>query len=100
MKLWLDDIRKPPKGWVWVKTPKEATKYLETGEVTEASLDHDLGLCIFTGYNLLEWIEAQVFLNGFKPPKLRIHTSNPSARVKMELAVKKIRELWKERINE
>jgi len=57
MRLWLDDVRDPEKreyfgvndevhlpsmNWVWVKTYEQAIAALETGEVTCASLDHDL----------------------------------------------------------
>jgi hypothetical protein len=45
MRVWLDDRRPPPDGeWAWVKTPEEAIELLATGEVSEISLDHDLGL--------------------------------------------------------
>src|SRR5439155_2676500 len=46
MKVWLDDRRSPypdPDSWTWVRTPAEAIELLKTGEVTEISLDHDLG---------------------------------------------------------
>jgi hypothetical protein len=44
MKLWLDDLRDPPdKTWTWVKTVDGAIDLMQTGEVVEASLDHDLG---------------------------------------------------------
>ena len=98
MKVWLDDVRTSPKGWTWVKTPKEAATLVEENDVDEVSLDHDLGFCIFTGYDFLLWLEKKVVLHNFKPPaKIHVHTSNPSARVKMELAVKKIKELWEEK---
>ena len=44
MKVYLDDLRTPPDGWVLVQWPEEAIELLETGEVTELSLDHDLGV--------------------------------------------------------
>jgi len=43
MKIYLDDIRKAPLGWVHVYWPDEAIALLKTGDVTEISLDHDLG---------------------------------------------------------
>lgn len=49
MKLWHDDVRPPPgaleggSDWTWARTNEEAMSALSTGEVTEASLDHDLG---------------------------------------------------------
>ncbi|WP_232466394.1 cyclic-phosphate processing receiver domain-containing protein [Burkholderia ubonensis] len=68
--------------------PDEAIALLQTGKVTEISLDHDLGDDTRgTGYDVLEWIEAEVVLNGFKPPQIRVHSANPSARAKMLAAI-------------
>src|SRR3990170_232674 len=85
MKLWLDDVRFPPPLWgdyLWVKTAPAAIEALETMEFDEVSLDHDLGsdLKAGDGYDVLLWIEYQVRVEGWKPPRLRIHTSNPAAR--------------------
>jgi hypothetical protein len=45
MKLWHDDIRRPPDDtWVWARTNLEAIDVLVRSDVSEASLDHDLGL--------------------------------------------------------
>lgn len=47
MKLWVDDLRPPPDDtWVWSKTSQNAIDTLMLaglGEITEISLDHDLG---------------------------------------------------------
>jgi len=43
MKVFLDDERATPEGWTRVFWPAEAIALLPTGEVTEISLDHDLG---------------------------------------------------------
>jgi hypothetical protein len=45
MKIWLDDERHEPVGWVRAKTAPEAIELLETNKVSEISLDHDLGVC-------------------------------------------------------
>lgn len=42
MNLWLDDRRKPPPGWTWAKTARDAMRLLLAETVEEASLDHDL----------------------------------------------------------
>ena len=88
MKLYLDDLRTPYPGWVLVKTAQEAIKALVSGEVTHISLDHDLGDddLFGTGYDVIVWIEEQVFINGFIAPQIQIHTANVSGRVKMEAA--------------
>ena len=45
MKLWFDDIRRPPDDtWLWARTIEEAKLLVQTNEIDEASLDHDLGL--------------------------------------------------------
>jgi len=92
MKIYLDDERKAPSGWTLVKTPKEVINLLKTGKVSELSLDHDLGddKNIGTGYDVLLWIEKQVYMKNFKPPKIKVHSANISARNKMELAIKSI----------
>lgn len=112
MKLWLDDIRPAPEGWFWVKTDGEAREMLLTGEVVEASLDHDLGACpkcldgmtsdewlmlhayrsmpncehFGTGYTLVCWMEE----TGFWPSKYcRVHSANPVGRAKMMMAIER-----------
>lgn len=94
MKVYLDDERTPPNGWVSVRTPVEAIDLLKMGKIKKLSLDHDLGLSgnpESTGYDVLTWLEEQVFCNNFIPPKIIIiHTANPVARKRMEQAVRKI----------
>ena len=91
MKVYLDDIRKPPTGWKLVKWPNEAIKLLKTGKVEEISLDHDLGDDERgTGYDVVLWIEKQVVTKKFNPPKIKVHSANVSARKKMELGIKSI----------
>lgn len=94
MKIFLDDLREPPIGWIRVEWPEEVVQHLETGKVTDLSLDHDLGddEC-GTGYDVLLWIEQQVALNKFKPPRIAVHSANSSARIKMALAISKIEQL-------
>ena len=43
MRVYLDDERKPGGDWVVTHTPAETIALLETGEVEELSLDHDVG---------------------------------------------------------
>lgn len=82
--------------WVWVKTAPDAIRVLETGDVIEVSLDHDLGeeAEVGTGYDVLKWIEEKVaFDDAFEPPVIHIHTSNLGARDQMESAVQGIANL-------
>ena len=91
MKVYLDDERETPDGWVRVYWPDEAIELLKAGGVTEISLDHDLGDDERgTGYDVLLWLEEQVVVNGMTPPKMRVHSANSSAREKMEAAIASI----------
>ena len=95
MKVYLDDERPTPEGWVGARYPSEVIAMLEEGNVEELSLDHDLGFNVnVCGYDVLVWLEEAVATRGFVPPRrIWIHTANPSARTKMKLAVQKIFEL-------
>jgi hypothetical protein len=91
MKVFLDDERATPEGWVRVFWPEEVIAHLKSGQVTELSLDHDLGDDEHgTGYTVLLWLEEQVAVHGMKPPTIRVHSANSSARLKMEEAIKSI----------
>jgi len=98
MKVYLDDERPTPDGWVRTFTPVQTIQLLETKEVKSLSLDHDLGddVKIGTGYDVLNWIEEQVVESKFVPPHIIVHSSNPSAKVKMKLAIESINKLYKQ----
>lgn len=91
IKVYLDDERTTPDGWVRVFWPEEAIALLEAGDVSEISLDHDLGDDEHgSGYDVVIWIEEQVVLHGFMPPKIKVHSANSSARQKMEAGIRSI----------
>lgn len=94
MKVYLDDERPTPEGWVGVRWPGEAIALLQTGGVEELSLDHDLGDdARGTGYDVVLWIEEAVAVRGFKPPRIRVHSANSSAREKMLAGIASIERL-------
>jgi len=98
MKIFLDDERECPAGWLHVRTPAECIHFLKNNpkDISDLSLDHDLGddAGIGTGYDVLLWLEEKVALEGFIPPRnIIVHSSNASARVKMENAIKSIRRI-------
>jgi hypothetical protein len=112
IRLWLDDMRPAPAGWIHVKTDAEARKYLERGDVQQASLDHDLGACqscmggmdvsewlaksgmqsmphcehFGTGYTLVCWMEETGRWPANKPT---VHSANPVGRARMQAAIDK-----------
>jgi hypothetical protein len=94
LKVFLDDERDAPEGWVFVNTPDSVIALLEAGMVSHLSLDHDLGddEGIGTGYDVVLWLEEQVF-NGEKFENLEtitVHSANASARIKMEQGIESI----------
>lgn len=98
MKVFLDDARTPPTGWVLVHWPEEVIELLKQENVDEISLDHDLGNDSHgTGYDVILWIEEAVANRSFIPPIIRIHSANASARQKMEAGIKSIHRLLDQR---
>ena len=82
IKVYLDDDRMAPKGWIRVNNVKAAIHLLDKGNVDIISLDHDLGT-EETGYKVILWIENQVAMRGFVPPEIKIHSANAGAYDKM-----------------
>jgi hypothetical protein len=88
MKVFLDDLRETPEGWIRAYWPEDVIELLKSTKVVELSLDHDLGDDSHgTGYDVVLWIEEQVFCNGFQPPSIKVHSANSSARMKMHAAI-------------
>jgi hypothetical protein len=101
MKLYLDDYRKPPRGWTVARSAQEAKKLLATREVTEMSFDYDLdhsckkdcwlhdkGIaplkrlckegckcgCHETGLDVVKWM---IHNNHWPQKKPAVHSANP-----------------------
>lgn len=56
-RLWLDDSRPPPgPRWTWARSVSEAIRVFETEQVSEASLDYDLGEEQANGRAMLSWM--------------------------------------------
>lgn len=74
MKLFLDDTRNVPEGYILVRTYKEMIKLLESTkpeDIEEISLDHDLG-SKESGYDICKWIVA----NNYWPKTISLHSAN------------------------
>jgi len=92
MKVYLDDIREAPEGWIRTKTVDETIDLLKTGKVTHLSLDHDLGPVLEVGSDVLTWIEFHVAKGVFTAPDyMYVHSANPPAKERMQRAIKRIR---------
>lgn len=76
IKLWLDDRRPAPDGWVWVRHVWEAVVWLKRDEVAELELDYDLGPDDKPGFDLVVWMAR----HGRWPDTLPIvHSQNRAA---------------------
>ncbi|RKY28745.1 MAG: hypothetical protein DRP83_00185 [Planctomycetota bacterium] len=84
MKLWVDDVRPAPKGWIWAKSYKQAMRLMEENDwdFDVISLDYDLGE-EKTGYDLLCKIEQRSMEYMNYTPLIGVHTSNMIVRDKM-----------------
>jgi len=92
MKVYLDDIRDTPDGWVRVYTVPELQKLVQDSNITVISLDHDLGDGQPTGYDFLVWLEREVGEGRIpNPPRLEIHSANPVGRQNMARAIESIK---------
>jgi hypothetical protein len=92
IKVFLDDERTAPVGWIRVTTAKNAIYLLKYGNVEIISLDHDLGT-EDTGYDVILWIERKVAEDGMIPPKIKIHSANAGVYKKMILGVDSIKRI-------
>jgi hypothetical protein len=89
VKLWHDDTRYPPEGWVWAQTNEAARLYLSKDVYEEISMDHDMGAkpgeIWAAGSNedngtvLAQWMVE----TGNVPLKITIHSWNPISAKRM-----------------
>lgn len=106
MRIWIDDIRPAPRGFVWVKSVNEAIKLIkhmraydkihngnkECFKIELISIDHDAGDYVEDGgdyINILNWLE----IKDWSYP-IHIHTANPVGRDNMRAIIQKNN--WKE----
>ena len=84
MKLWVDDLRPAPKGYVWCKSVQEAKNKIllfelyatvnERYNVELIDIDHDAGDFVYQGgdyIQLLNWLEETK-----RDYPIRIHSMN------------------------
>ena len=92
MKIYLDDCRPCPEGWVLAKTAQDAIELLRARTTTHISLDHDLGPEeAGTGYDVACWLEHMFFTDpDWVAPKWSIHSSNPVGRQRMTAALRRM----------
>jgi hypothetical protein len=77
MKLWVDDIRRAPKGWQWLFTSEQTIVVLRACKMNNLvpkamSLDHDLG-----GDDTTRPVVLWCCENDFWPEEVYVHSANP-----------------------
>lgn len=113
MKIWVDDVRPAPEGYVWCKSVNEAKNIIcetlsafrhscEKGNPDESlyidliSLDHDSGSYFGDGgdyIRLLDWLEW-LYQGRGTHTLFHLHTQNPVGRENMRRIIEK--NGWKE----
>ena len=73
-KLFLDDIRLCPDGYILVRNYDDCITLLENGIFEEVSLDYSLGYGQKTGYDVLVWLDKH---REHLPKKINIHSTYP-----------------------
>ena len=59
LKLWIDDVRPAPEGYVWCKSVDDAWSTIRryTNDIEEISLDHDAGEYVFEGGDYIKILD-------------------------------------------
>ena len=96
MKIWFDDVRPAPDGWLWVKDVPDLLAAVEReglGNIDDISFDNDLGSGKAEGHEALTIIEQAVMEQGIKKvPRMTAHSQNPVARQRMKVIIRRIYE--------
>jgi hypothetical protein len=96
MKVYLDDQRPAPPGWVLARTADEATALLRQGNVTDLCLDYDLGDPVFgTGLDVLDWLETAVAERKLTLPRMTAHSGSILGRRRLETSIALLEERWR-----
>lgn len=98
MKLWIDDVRPAPEGYIWCKSVNKAIDKISDlinfgiDDIELIDIDHDAGDYASDGgdyIHLLDWLEE----TGCNYP-IRIHSANPVGVANMRRIIQ--RNNWKE----
>ena len=93
MKVYLDDIRPTPPGWIRTYKVRDTCDILLTRKVEYLSLDNDLGFedPKQEGHNVISFIEEQLFNDPtFPVPIITFHSSNEGRKALMKPALEKL----------
>lgn len=97
MRIYLDDLRPTPDGYVRTYTVEETIELIRQndGQIEVISLDNDLGTGFLEGREVAKWIEEQAFHGNIKMiPEIIIHSGNNVAQDEMKTARKNAYKFW------
>lgn len=92
LKIWVDDVRPAPEGYIWLKSVNEVKKYISmiySYGVTDImlSVDHDAGDYAKDGgdyIEILNWLE-EIGYDGY----IHIHSMNAVGKINMRNIIQK-----------
>ena len=101
MKIWVDDVREAPEGYVHIRTANCAKKYIRMhpNDIEEVSLDHDAGMFAGEGGDYIEILKelerlTHVHKMDFSNISFRLHSANSVGVQNMRAIIQ--RNAWKE----
>ena len=107
MKVYLDDCRTTPEGFVRTYTVGETIDLLKTRKVTHLSLDNDLEIAGSEneGYQVIRWLEELCDPRNDEhdasfpiPEEITVHSSNADRVKDMQIGIKKLMDWRKDRL--
>lgn len=97
VSIFLDDVRKEPQGFIRTYTVNETIEliqYCQTHhiQINTLSLDNDLGEFERDGYKVMDWIDEEFISNKdfVLPKRILVHSSNPTAKRRMEQVINRL----------
>jgi hypothetical protein len=93
IKVYMDDERVTPTGWIRTYTVEQTIALLEARIVSHLSLDNDLGEDL-EGYFVIDWLEEAIYNDiNFPLPEVTIHSANASRVQYMQRALESIKRI-------
>ena len=96
IKLWVDDIRPAPEGWLQARNVTDAIKTIARfrEDITDISLDHDISMAVMVDgtqrpfpsretFQAVAYYILEVYKYSDVRPKITIHTANPVGGVEL-----------------
>lgn len=91
IKVWVDDIRPAPEGYLWIKSTNEFVKFIDDNGISNIEVfdfDHDAGDYASDGGDYIKCLDYLEFI-GADGIKVRVHSANPVGVAKMKAIIKK-----------